>query len=263
MMISLTDLEGRMAELNEIIDLKQAELESAPPGKLILSSRGGQPQFYYKQEGEKKRKYLGKNSTETVKALAQKYYDQKVLDVSKRERGCLNNIIARYRNGLAEDVYAKLDPIRRELVTPIIKSDEEFVREWLSQDYHKMGFEDGAPEYYTDKGLRVRSKSEIGILNKYDKAGIPFLYEKSLFLNGWGWVCPDVTLLNVRLRKEYIHEHLGRMDDPVYLESNIAKVNAYMKNGYLPGENLLLTFETKKHPFDTRIIDEFIRQYLT
>lgn len=179
-----------------------------------------------------------------------------------KELSTLNKLIGRYELGTVEDIYGKLQPARRALVTPILLPDEEFAKNWLAQSYEGLGFEEGAPEYYAESGLRVRSKSEIGIANKYDEFEIPMLFERPIKLKGWKTVYPDFTLLNVRLRKEFIHEHLGKMDDQEYLMENIAKINAYMKNGYFPGKNLILTFETKSQPFDLRIMDLIINQYL-
>ena len=53
-----------------------------------------------------------------------------------------------------------------------------------------------------------------------------------------------------------------KMDDPEYAEENVAKINAYEKNGYYPGKNLILTFETKGNPFDVRKIEDIAKQYL-
>ncbi|MBR3184082.1 MAG: hypothetical protein IKF61_07005 [Firmicutes bacterium] len=194
--------------------------------------------------------------------LAQKEYDEKVLKYARTELNSLNKLIRRYEIGTAEDIYENLPPARRALVTPIFIPDDQFVKNWLAQQYEGLGFEEGAPEFYTDSGLRVRSKSEIGIANKYGELQIPMLFERPLKLKGWKTVYPDFTLLNVRLRKEFIHEHLGKMDDPEYAEENVAKINAYEKNGYYPGKNLILTFETKGNPFDVRKIEDIAKQYL-
>ena len=198
----------------------------------------------------------------TAVLLAQKDYDRRIIKCAETELNILNKLISSYELGVAEDVYEKLNAARRALVTPIFLPDDEFVKNWLAQSYEGLGFEEGALEFFADSGLRVRSKSEIGIANKYDELRIPMLFERPLKLKGWGTVYPDFTLLNVRLRKEFIHEHLGKMDDPDYAEENVAKINAYEKNGYYPGKNLILTFETKGNPFDTRKIEDIAKQYL-
>lgn len=212
--------------------------------------------------GGSRRRYLSEKDKSLICELAQKNYDEKVLAAAKEELKLLTRLINKYQSGIAEDVYNKLLPVRQQLVKPILLPEDEFVKKWLEQPYEKLGFDIGAPEFYTEKRLRVRSKSEIGIANKYDSIGIPMLYEKPIFLKGWGRVWPDFTLLNVRLRKEYAHEHLGMMDDPEYAKDSVAKIHAYEKNGYFPGKNLILTFETRDNPFDTKIIEDIAKQYL-
>ena len=52
------------------------------------------------------------------------------------------------------------------------------------------------------------------------------------------------------------------MDDPGYVQDNLSKIRAYEKSGYFLGDNLILTFETKNLPLDTREIDRIIKHFL-
>ena len=52
------------------------------------------------------------------------------------------------------------------------------------------------------------------------------------------------------------------MDDPGYLVSNISKLKSYEKEGYYMGDNLIVTFETKDSPIDTRQVDRLIKHFL-
>ena len=56
-------------------------------------------------------------------------------------------------------------------------------------------------------------------------------------------------------------EHLGLMDIPEYAEKAIRKITAYEVNGYFPGENLILTMETRGQPLDVRLVNKLIRKY--
>jgi len=263
MKLLLSNFRNRAEYLRKIIESKEEKLMMAPEGSLRIAGEQGHPRYYHKTTaGDKAGRYLKTSERKTAVLLAQKDYDRRIIKCAETELNILNKLISSYELGVAEDIYGKLNPARRALVTPILLPDDEFVKNWLAQPYEGLGFEEGAPEFYADSGLRVRSKSEIGIANKYDELRIPMLFERPLKLKGWGTVYPDFTLLNVRLRKEFIHEHLGKMDDPDYAEENVAKINAYEKNGYYPGKNLILTFETKGNPFDTRKIEDIAKQYL-
>ena len=117
-------------------------------------------------------------------------------------------------------------------------------------------------EYYSDNGLRVRSKSEILIANALDKYCIPFRYEYPLMLKKSGVVRPDFTCLNIRTRKEYIWEHFGMMDDEGYAHKNVLKINDYETSGFHAGINMILTFETSLTPINSNIIRAMIENYL-
>ena len=107
--------------------------------------------------------------------------------------------------------------------------------QWCSKEYEGLPFKEDSPELYTDRGERVRSKSEVIIANLMAKENIPYKYECPLYLNGFGTVHPDFTALNVRERKEYYWEHLGMMEDPEYSEKAVRKISAYI---FTPSRNV-------------------------
>jgi hypothetical protein len=53
------------------------------------------------------------------------------------------------------------------------------------------------------------------------------------------------------------------MDDPEYAETAVRKLNSLAHSGYLPGDNLILTFETRTAPLNTTLLKKLIRRYLT
>ena len=138
----------------------------------------------------------------------------------------------------------------------------KFIKNWMDRDYEKMGFGEGEPAYDTDVGARVRSKSEALISNILERHEVPQLYEVPLELKGYGKVRPDFLVLNVRTRQEYVWEHLGMLDDLAYLEKAMKKIEAYIANGYIPGINLIITFESSKHPLDLKTVDKLIETFL-
>lgn len=95
-----------------------------------------------------------------------------------------------------------------------------------------------------------------------NREGIPYRYEYPLYLNGIGSIYPDFTVLNVRLRKELFWEHLGMMDDTIYVEKAIQKITYYEENGIFPGDNLILTYETKQNPLNQKTVKLMIQHYL-
>lgn len=261
MKLSENNLIRRAEYLEDLIAQKKEAAFNAPEGRLRISSSHGKTQYLLRTP-KSKEKYLTVKDIELAERIAQRQYDEKVLRAAEAELDSLNKLLLRYKKGSVEDIFEKLPEGRRQIVKPVFITDDEYIRQWQGKPYKGLGFEEGDPEIYNDSGLRVRSKSEAFISNRYNARGIPFKFEEPLYLKGFGTVYPDFRVLNVRYRKEYIHEHLGKMDDPVYVEDNIRKIKAYIKNGYTIGKNLLLTFETHAYPLNINEIDDLIEKFL-
>ena len=253
----------RIVLLEGIIKEKKRDLEKVPKGHLNIARSGKRLQYYYKDGSQdNKRIYIKKENVALLKALCQKDYDEKVLDAAEKEYKCLNSLYKCYQKGTCEELYEKLHADRRNFVTPIVLSDEEFIAKWQGESYKEKGFLANTPEYYTDKGERVRSKSEILIANALNKYGIPYKYEAPLFLEGYGTIHPDFTVLNVRERKTYYFEHLGMMDDAEYVEKALYRISMYERNGFFPGTELIISYETSKHPMNPKNVEHLIEKYL-
>ena len=160
------------------------------------------------------------------------------------------------------ELYEHLTDARKALVKPEFLSDEEYINQWLSQPYKKFGFKADAPEFYTTGGVRVRSKSEVIIGEALERHNIPYRYEYPVYQDGVLMAAPDFNCLNVRLRKDYYWEHLGMLDNEAYADNNVRKLNEYTLNPDFDESRLILTTETKKHPLNTKVVEEKIRRYL-
>ena len=118
------------------------------------------------------------------------------------------------------------------------------------------------PCILTERGERVRSKSEKIMADYFFRNEIVYKYEKPLYLKGLGTVYPDFTFLSPRTGEEIYWEHDGRMDDPVYAKNAVKKIEAYENNGIYPGERLILTFETECTILNTQTIEKLVHKYL-
>ena len=196
-----------------------------------------------------------------IRELCQKDYDERVLAAAEKEYTRLKMLQNIYKKGNCEEIYEKLHIDRKMYITPIVLPQDEFVLNWMKQDYTRKGFSDDYPEYYTDNGERVRSKSEILIANALKKYGVPYRYEAPLYLEGLGIIHPDFTVLNARERKEYYWEHLGKMDDSEYVEQALHRIDVYQKNNMFLGDKLILSYETYKYPINSKNIDKLINHY--
>lgn len=249
--------------LENLIGEKRKEIEKAPKGHINVARSGRRVQYYYKKDSkDKKRKYLKKIETPFTAAICQREYDEEVVKMAEIEKKRLEQLLDVYEKGTCEELYENLKEERKIFVNPIALSDEEFVSQWLQKEYPRKGFAQDYPEYYTDNGERVRSKSEILIANALKRHHVPYRYEEPIHLTGMGTVHPDFTVLNIRTRKEYYWEHMGKMDDPDYIQHALQRINAYERNSMFPGKKLILSHETHLRPLSTQKIEQIILQYL-
>ena len=114
----------------------------------------------------------------------------------------------------------------------------------------------------TERGERVRSKSEKILADFFYRRNILYKYEKPLYLKGYGTVYPDFTFLSKKTRQEIYWEHEGMMDRQEYARSAVRKIESYQKNKIYPGDRLILTFETEQSVLNSNVIEELVNQYL-
>lgn len=257
------DLDNLNNAMEELIAKISKRIESAAPGSLRINSKQGKYQYYHRiNPSDPQGKYLTKKDRHLAEQLAQKDYDTKLLKVLKKQQKAIENFIEDYDPDAAEQVYMMLNEQRKALVTPEFQSDEEYVKQWLSQPYTRLGFKSTDQEFYTANGERVRSKSEILIADALLRNEVPYLCEVPVYENGVVFAAPDFKCLNKRLRKVFYWEHLGKLGDAEYSDRNAKKLEKYTLAEGFDESSLILTFETDNHPLNTKVIEEKIRRYL-
>lgn len=236
-------------------------LEQAPEGSLILSKSNGSTQYYHKTRTEQKKgTYIEKKNSKLIIDLAQKDYNRRLLKEINRQISLLNQIIKLLPSSDLTDVYSAFPESRKNLVTPNFITDEDFARRWQEVKYEGKSVPEELPFFVTEKGEKVRSKTEKILADKLLLMKIPYRYESPLYLKGYGTIYPDFTLLHVSKREEIYWEHFGMMDNPQYVQKAIQKIHTYGRNGFYPGKNLIITFETLQTPLDMRWVEDMIRE---
>ena len=256
-------LEEIKENLNKALKVKERAVSKAPNGCLRISRRGKKIQ-YYQIEGNTGThgKYLRKKSETLVKALAQKTYDRKLIALIKKQLELINNFTRQELFTGMDNLYRSQSPERKRLIAPLWTPDDEYRDKWESYEFTGLAFRaDDTSAFYTEKGERVRSKSEVLIANALHKHKIPYRYECPYQLSSGRIVYPDFTILNLRERKELFWEHFGMLDDPYYREGMLDKMEDYITDGIFLGDQLIVTGETSKHALRMKILDPIINQY--
>lgn len=262
--------QARQKRLKVICLEKEKHLKSAPDGYLkILNVKGIDRYYHVASRDRGTGDYIRGTNIQLAKALAQKSYDKKVLHAAELELQAWKLLASHFPNTTVEEVYETLSPARQKLVTPVIPTDDQYRKQWEEVTYEPGWFKADAAVYITDRGERVRSKSEQLIANLLYRLHIPYRYEYPIevVVNGhkktWR---PDFTILDVKNRRELYLEHFGKLDDQEedgnYARNAFEKMKVYEENGMYDGGCMIYSFETNKAPLDIKYVERKVRRAL-
>lgn len=259
--------EEQLRIIEKLAARAEASLQKGPEGYVNVVRSNGRTQYYFKElKSERHGKYIPKANMALAAALVQKEYDEDFLEAAEKQRrlllkmkeeGTVRSVSFLY--GALANVYDQAADGRRKLIKPYVLPDEQFVKEWEGVKYEGLSFFEDTPEFYSRRGERVRSKSEILIADKLCTLGLPYRYEYPLYLGRQTPVYPDFTILDVGERKTVVYEHFGMMQDEKYARDALSKIKEYEKAGYLIGENFLFTMESADCPLDMRLFERRMR----
>lgn len=238
----------------EIASLRK-ELSKCPQGTLIICNVNGKNRYYHQKknsDGTYSRHYLGKDNIGLARHLARKtYIKNKLLDLENELKS-----IRRYLN-VRKKTDFKCLLAKNSIYRDLLADDS-----WEYEPYDKSVSFPEALIIQAPKGDIVRSKSEALIANALYERGIPYRYECGLDLGGYS-IYPDFTVKKVSNGEIIIWEHFGKVDDPSYFKNNVIwKLEKYTENGYIPGKNLIITWETKSTPLSIEEVRKMIEHYL-
>ena len=241
---------------NKLKDIKKDN------ARIRVSMTGNKIQCYIRETKDDRMNgyYLPASQRDrAINIVKGEYYNKLKVALEKRNK-IINKAIRTLKETDPEKIYRKLGKGKQRLVEPIEILDEEYRKQWESVEYTGKSFEENTAEIYTDRGERVRSKSEKIIADKLYREGIAYRYEYPLEIPFVGTMYPDFTILDEKNRRNIIYEHFGLMDNDSYANNAIHKLKLYASEGYFLGENLFVTMETSEIPLDSKTIDGIINQ---
>ena len=240
-------------------------------GSLVSRNQHGKKRLFKRLTGSEDQYLFDRK---TIRLLATKAYALKLDKAAKLESKQIERCIRilesdKNKDGVdiadIDSVFGRLPEYVRSNTTPSIATDDGYADSWQRESYNSRWKKDTDVIYETPRGEKVRSKSEWIIASMLHEAGVPYRYEEIVPLNAEVGVFlhPDFTVLNKRTRKVYYWEHFGKMGDPEYIENSfMPKINDYYNFGFLPGDRLLMTFESKGSPLDTTQVKRLIERFL-
>lgn len=229
-----------------------------------VNTKKGPRYYYVTRKNDTKGRYLTKSDVDQYLArqLAQRDYWKKVLRVSQKWEKAISRFLKDVPEVTLSEIYGE-SPARRRLIDPMLLSDDEYVSRWLAMSYSGKPFHPEDPVLYTNRGERVRSKSEKIIADKLSELGIPYRYEAPLTLkDGFGksfTAYPDFTLLDMTHRREVYLEYFGMMDREKYRDMAVNKLASYQKAGIWIGSGLLFVLDFDGRSFDSRNLERMLK----
>lgn len=273
--------------MNEIEEIKENHewmcrylndvIQKSLPGTLKISRKHKTVQYFYITEsGDKTGKYIKRDNLKFAKAIQQKNYAKKLLQVIQKNLRAISYFEKMYTPNAALIVYNQFAEYRKDLIIPLTFPDEMYVQQWLKVRYKgnsyvaqrsfSMNFEGllcSSGNNSKNTQVMMRSKSEVIIATILIQNKVPFRYEFPITMDDGRKIYPDFYCLNARTRQEFVWEHLGKMDDVDYASKNVKKLNDYMAAGFYPGKNLIITMETELFSLDTEVIDKMVKKILS
>ena len=263
-------MKKREQQLKTLKQKLETSIQNAPSGNLKIIKCKEVEQYYMDSPETRlsypNGKYLRKSDSELARKLAQRSYDERLLSQTEKQLKNLQYIIKKCEKQEIAKVeelgkfYDIMGQSRKKLVNPRIVSDEEYAVQWLAKSYSGKDFAEGQTEIYTEKGERVRSKSEKIIADMLYHKKIPYRYECPVTIKELGTIYPDFTCLRLSDRKPILWEHFGRMTDPDYCQKAMKKIDSYTKNGFVQGRDIIYTFESEKYSLNTMSVELLVKE---
>lgn len=260
-----TALKQKEKELKQYIS--ELEQHLAPiDDTLEIVHKNGRKLYYRakKVHGQQKpiRQYISNRDQSLIRQLAQHPYDLRVLHVLRKQLHGIQLLLKTYDDHAIDHIYERLSTDRRELIQPVRYPASEMIRQWLATTQGEQNPYPNNTDFFTFNKEHVRSKSELILADTFARFHIPYRYEAPLRFRDGSIRYPDFSLWNRRSGKLYYWEHLGKMDDTEYCKKQLIKFDEYEKNGIFPGEQLIITHETRDRPLNLQIVELLIRKYL-
>lgn len=234
------------------------ELAQAPDGRLICCKNHAKYSYMKVLETDQRRRRIAINKyPDEIKALARKVYLEKVLTYQDRNIDILTKAIKGIVDVSPEALisaisrpYQNLPPeFFFENLKDDISGDElgekmkryKTLLEWSAQPYEKSTFHPEHLIHRTSMGFKVRSKSELIIVEQLYTNMAPTRYEQILYIGNRS-LSTDFSFLDI-CGEEFYWEHAGMMDIPEYRKRHEWKMELYESAGIVPWKNLIVTYD--------------------
>ena len=264
---ALYDLKRKHTRMTQQLD----SLKKYEDWSLSMEGKKVPEHTYYDlvRKGSAKKLYLGNENNEQVLNVKRHRYAQKALSVLSDDIRLINSLLDEYKIPDYETINSLL-PVtyQTNLQTSVpgkIAMPKEAL-EWIRQmEAEKAKYPLYKPEQLKHPamdGVMKRSKSEVIISNMLFQAGIPYVYEVPLFING-EMLLPDFRILSlIDLATVIIIEHQGMVFIDEYANKFIKSTRLYLQSDWIPNKNLFFTYDDANETLNPEQILSILRKFI-
>lgn len=260
----MTNIKHELKNLRKLykslIEKNDKYLKLDVEGYITINKKNDSVYFYHNYYKDEKliREYIKHQEIDLIKNLTQKQYSKRIASKLNKRYNLLDKLIKSFND---VDEYEKLPDYRKDLVDPVLPNYDKTVQEWYKTNYNKLDFNNENKHYLTNKGEKVRSKSEKILADLFSSKGILYKYEAPLQINSFT-IYPDFTFISPYSMEEIYWEHFGMIANENYAASMIKKLSLYEMNGIKLGKNLIISMESANSGLDLKWIESNIDFYL-
>lgn len=188
-------------------------------------------------------------------------YLSKAVPILEKNCLCLKKMLSQFQLYNPVKVRASLSAHYQDFdFSPFLLPGDINPEKWLQAHYRKNSKYPQELKHFSKGGLPMRSKAEADIATMLEEFQLAFRYEPLIQVGQYEYA-PDFCIVHPTHRLLILWEHFGMIDQPDYACKTIQKLNSYAENGYHLGLNLIMTYETKKHPLHFGHIQDCIKKY--
>lgn len=243
-------------KLDKKISSLQKKITKMPSGTLVCTKNSKHFKWYHRDKNQYE--YIPKSQQDFAKKLALKTYYSSMIDDLSHEKNALDSYLKKHKKYSSDDLLKNKEFLLL-LSSHFLPLSEE-LRLWSLEKYESNPYSPESLIHPSSSGYLLRSKSEANIFSFLHGNSIPFRYEVPLAL-GNHTIYPDFTIRHPGTGEFYYWEHFGMMDNPEYSKKTFSKIAEYNEHGIVPSVNLIMTFETKKHPLGIDTIEKVATEY--
>lgn len=236
------------------------QLKSLPKSKLIYSEYKGNRYYTSIKDGE--RIYLGRDDNQKVCSIKRRHALEMMNTRCCGNIKLIKDFLNKYKPCNLAAIEADMPKAYQGLPEEMI-SDYGFIdeKQWNDEEVDKYLYHEENLVHKSLTGIMMRSKGEVICGNIYTSMKTEYKYEKELIFPDGTTIHPDFTILSKTRKKELYHEHCGMMDITDYRDSFIWKMKQYVDHGYIPGRDVLFTFDNNGNA-DAEEIEKAIENFL-